>query len=152
MITIVKADKADAKELLKAKTDAFSWDVKTYGYGPPEYDSLEHQIKIFDNDRVRYYKILNGPKLIGGICVFTLDNNHYHLGGLYIATEHQNKGIGSQAIEFLYNEFPDADKWTLETPYLSFRNHHFYEKFGFKKTGETQPEADGFYLFQYERK
>jgi hypothetical protein len=34
---------------------------------------------------------------------------------------------------------------------LSFRNHHFYEKHGFKKVGETQPEADGFYLFQYEK-
>jgi GNAT superfamily N-acetyltransferase len=151
MVMLVKATKADAKELLEAKVDAFSWDVITYGFGPPEYDSLESQLRIFDKEKVRYFKILDDTKLVGGICVLVLDDNHYHLGGLYIATEFQNKGIGSQAIEFLFHEFPDAGKWTLDTPYLSFRNHHFYEKLGFKKVGETLPETDGFYLFQYEK-
>jgi hypothetical protein len=54
-------------------------------------------------------------------------------------------------MKFLFEEFAGAEKWTLETPYLSFRNHHFYEKLGYKKVGETQPEPDGFHLFLYEK-
>lgn len=42
----------------------------------------------------------------------------------------------------------------LHTPYKNFRNHHFYEKMGYKKIGETQPKEDknGFYLFEYEKR
>jgi hypothetical protein len=41
-----------------------------------------------------------------------------------------------------------AQVWRFERPP---RNHHFYEKLGFVKTGETEPEPDGFYLFLYEK-
>jgi len=43
-------------------------------------------------------------------------------------------------------------KWSLDTPYLSYRNHHFYEKMGYKKVGETQLEKGSkFRLFEYEK-
>lgn len=54
-------------------------------------------------------------------------------------------------MKFLNDEFPDAITWTLETPCLSYRIHHFYEKHGFVEVGETEPREDGFYLFSYER-
>ena len=62
-------------------------------------------------------------------------------------------GIGTNAMKFLEMEFPDAKKWTLETPHLSYRNHHFYEKMGFTKVGETEPDPknNGFYLYLYEK-
>jgi len=151
MITITKASKDDAEELLAVKIDAFSEDVKLYGYGPDEYGSLEKQIAIFDKKYVRYFKISNDNKIIGGLCVYVRENKHYHLAAIYIAQDYQNMGIGSKAFEFLFKEFDDAKKWTLDTPYLSFRNHHFYEKLKFIKVGETAPESDGFYLFLYEK-
>lgn len=151
MITITKASKTDAKELLRAKIDAFSWDVETYGYGPPNYDSLELFIKSFDIDNVYNFKILINNKIIGGITVFALEHRHYHLGGLYIKPEYQNLGIGSMTMDFLFSVFDGAEKWTLETPYRSFRNHHFYEKLGFRKIGQSSPAPDGFYVFLYEK-
>lgn len=35
----------------------------------------------------------------------------------------------------------------------NYRNHHFYEKMGYRKIGETEPKMDkgGFYLFEYEK-
>lgn len=44
--------------------------------------------------------------------------------------------------------------WRLHTPYKNYRNHHFYEKMGYKKIGETVPKVDkvGFYLFEYEKR
>jgi hypothetical protein len=48
--------------------------------------------------------------------------------------------------------YPDARKWSLDTPYKSYRNHYFYEKHGYVKVGETQPEKENeFYLFLYEK-
>ncbi|MDP4108992.1 MAG: GNAT family N-acetyltransferase [Bacillota bacterium] len=151
MITIAKAGKEDAEKLVSAKKDAFSWDVNIYGYGPPEYDSIDKQIETLENEKVRYFKILDGDTVVGGMCVFLLGKKHCHLGALYIIQAYQNKKIGTKAVEFLFNAFPEYNKWTLETPYKSFRNHHFYEKLGFRKTGETKPEADGFFLYLYEK-
>lgn len=65
---------------------------------------------------------------------------------------YQNKKIGSMLMKHLDEVFPDAKLWHLNTPYKSYRNHHFYEKYGYVKVGETEPEKDGFCLFQYERR
>jgi RimJ/RimL family protein N-acetyltransferase len=152
MFSIERASKIDAEELYKAKLDAFSEEVKIYGFGPPGYDSLEHQIAVLNDSGVHYFKMLYDKALVGGISVRERDNKHYYLSGLYIITSFQNRGLGSEAMKFLFDEYKDADKWTLETPYLSYRNHHFYEKLGFQKVGTTEPEPDGFHLFLYEKK
>lgn len=151
MISFQKADKSDSTELLESKIDAFADEVSIYGFGPPSYDSPEAQLAVFDKPNVHYFKILDNTAIIGGICVAGLQAGHYHLSGIYIKSNYQNRGVGSAAIRFLFDTFPDEKKWTLETPHRSFRNHHFYEKFGFKKVGETEPEPDGFYLFLYEK-
>ncbi len=151
MVAIAWAEKLDAEKLIELKVDAFAWDVKTYGYGPTDYNSLEKQLEVMGREDVRYYKIIDGGTIIGGLCVFLHENTHCHLGAAYIASGYQNRGIGSRAMELLFREFPGARRWTLDTPYLSFRNQHFYEKLGFQKVGETPKEADGFYLFLYEK-
>lgn len=77
----------------------------------------------------------------------------YWLGGIYIEKASQNKGIGAKAISFIEGEFSQAKRWRLHTPYKNYRNHHFYEKMGYRKIGETTPKEDkgGFYLFEYEK-
>lgn len=35
-------------------------------------------------------------------------------------------------------EFPRAVQWSLDTPYLNIKNHHFYEKLGYIKVGEHE--------------
>lgn len=57
-----------------------------------------------------------------------------------VSKEYQNQGIGAKAISFLENEFPDAKCWRLYTPYKNYRNHHFYEKMGYKKLEKQNPE------------
>jgi len=40
--------------------------------------------------------------------------------------------------------------WRLVTPYKAYRNHHFYEKFGYTKVSEIQPDPDNeFKVFEY---
>lgn len=151
MITFMRALVDDAREFLNAKIDAFKEEAELYGSGPTGYDVIENQIR--DIKESYCYKMVEDGKIIGGMGIVDKGMGHYWICFMFVDLAHQNKGIGTLAIEFLETEFPQAHKWTLETPYLSYRNHHFYEKQGFVKVGETKPrpEKNGFFLFLYEK-
>lgn len=124
-----------------------------YGHGPNEMDSVEKEkefIRNIDGNNFSYILLDNG-KIIGGMGGIDNGNGNLYIGCIYIALEYQSKGIGSMILEFLKDKFPSTTTWTLETPYLSYRNHHFYEKHGFVKVGETEPRDDVFFLFLYEK-
>ncbi|MFJ6210225.1 GNAT family N-acetyltransferase [Lysinibacillus sp. NPDC092081] len=57
---------------------------------------------------------------------------------MFISKKYQNKGLGSQIMKLVEGEFPLAVEWVLDTPHLNSRNHHFYEKIGYKKIGQHQ--------------
>lgn len=152
MISIRKAEEKDAEQLLAVKIRAFREEVALYGGGPLDFDSMDHQLENIRESH--YYKILDDENtIIGGLGVRDKGDGVFWLCSIYIDDKFQNRGLGTLAMRFLDHEFPTAKKWVLETPCLSFRNHHFYEKLGFIKVGETDPEQDnnGFYLFLYEK-
>jgi GNAT superfamily N-acetyltransferase len=152
-IEFIKSEESDAEKIVLAKVNAFTEEVKLYGYGPDGMDSVEWErefIKNKDGNNFSYILLDNG-NIIGGFGGVDRGKGDLHLGCIYVVLEYQNKGIGSMIMKFLNEKFPDAVRWTLDTPYLSFRNHHFYEKNGFVKVGETEPLEDGFYLFLYEK-
>lgn len=150
MFRIERANLADAEALMTIKIRAFSEDVALYGAGPPGYDSLEQQRNTITSRD--YYKFLFQDQLIGGGCVREMAEGEYYLASLYIEPNYHNRHLGTQAMQVLFEKYPQAKRWTLDTPYRSFRNHHFYEKLGFIKVGETEPDKDtGFHLFMYAR-
>lgn len=151
MIKLERACAKDAPALLAAKVDAFSAEVKLYGYGPPNYNSPEDTSRAICRPGSHYYKILKCGILAGGLCAQDMGGGHFHLNSIYVLTAMQGGGTGTAAMRLLFKACPEASRWTLETPYLSIRNHHFYEKLGFVKTAETPPEPDGFHLFLYEK-
>jgi GNAT superfamily N-acetyltransferase len=147
-----KSEVSDAEEIILVRANAFKEEVKIYGHGPNEMDSVEQErefIKNTDGNNFSYI-LLDDGKIIGGMGGIDKGNGDFYLGCAYVALEYQSKGIGNMIMKFLYDKFPGAKKWTLETPYLSYRNHHFYERHGFVKVGETEPREDGFFLFLYE--
>lgn len=152
-IEFKKSEVSDAEEIILVKANAFKEEVNTYGHGPSEMDSVVQEKEFIKNEGGNNfsYIILDEGKIIGGMGGAYKGEGNFHLGCIYVALDFQSKGIGSLIMEFLNDEFPDAVSWTLETPYLSYRNHHFYEKHGFVKVGETEPRDDGFFLFLYER-
>lgn len=150
MIAFERATTEDAPILLEIKVRAFAWDVETYGMGPPDYDSLEDMIASIQ--RALYYKILHSDRIIGGFSLYRHGEEHFEIGSIYIDPCLHNTGLGTRTLEFIEAEFPHVKRWTLSTPYLSFRNHHFYEKMGYVKTGEeVLEELAGFRLFHYEK-
>jgi len=150
-VTFEHATPADAEDLVKVQIAAFHDDARLYpgvGFGgPPGYDSIDvmHQ-KIQEGN---YYKIVLDGQIVGGLGVFDKGAGHFHLDVLYIDPAYHNRGVGSQAIQFIEETYP-ATKWTLDTPDYAVRNHHFYEKFGYVKVG--QQEFPDITLLAYEKR
>lgn len=149
-ITCERATPADAEILVKVQIAAFHDDARLYPGvelgGPPGYDSVEVMLrKIRETD---VYKIVVDGEIIGGIIVYDEGDGHYHLDVLDVDPAYHNRGVGTQAMQFIERTYP-AQKWTLNTPGYALRNQHFYEKLGYVKVGEAP--FDGFILFDYEK-
>ena len=75
-------------------------------------------------------------------------DGHYHLDLLFISPDHHNRGIGTQAMQFVGDAY-SATRWTLDTPIWTIRNIRFYEKLGYVRVGEV--EDDDTTLIMYEK-
>lgn len=99
-----------------------------------------------------YYKILLDDTIVGGINLFDNGGEHFSLGAIFIDPQFHNQGIGSMAIKFIEEKHSQVKKWTLDTPSLNINNHRFYERHGYIKVGEIQPQKDvEFYLSIFEK-
>jgi GNAT superfamily N-acetyltransferase len=150
MINFAVAEMKDLETLREISLKAFRDDLKKYGALPPEIDSIEWHISKIE--RGMYYKILVDDMIAGGINLYDLGDGHFCLGAIFISPEYQSQGIGSKAIEFIEKKYDHVKRWTLDTPYLNTGNHRFYEKHGYRKVDEIQPQKDvEFYLYIYEK-
>ena len=62
--------------------------------------------------------------------------NRNSIPRIIINGEYQNKGLGSALMALLEANYPLARSFSLDTPHLNIRNHHFYEKLGYKVAGD----------------
>jgi GNAT superfamily N-acetyltransferase len=136
VIRFEKARSKDAATLARISERAFHSDIHCGASGlggPPGYKSDEWQKKMM---RIGdYYKILAGDEIVGGLIVFRKGPRQYQLGRIFVDPDHQNQGVGTQAMEFLGEEYPLAKRWTLDTPAWNRRTRHFYKKVGFVEVG-----------------
>ena len=149
--TFERAQINDAEIMVEVQIAAFHHDSVMYPDvplgGPPGYDSvaeMQHRIRTDE-----CYKILDDGQIIGGIIVFIRGRGHYHLDIIFVDPTCHNRGIGTQAMQFLEATYP-ARLWTLDTPVYAIRNQHFYEKLGYIKVRHF--EVDGFALIAYEKR
>jgi ribosomal protein S18 acetylase RimI-like enzyme len=149
-IAFERATPSDAEALVKVQIASFHSDAVLYPGvgvgGPPGYDSVEITLKKIEEDE--FYKIVFEGQIIGGIIVVDMGEGHFHLDVLNVDPSYHNRGIGTQAMQFIERTYP-ATKWTLDTPAYAIRNQHFYEKFDYVKVGETN--HNGFILWAYEK-
>lgn len=144
-----KSTVEDIESLLPIQKASFQEDLEKYedfktNPACETYEKLAENIKKY-----HHFTILDGQTIIGAIDLRG-NEERMHIDKLFIGPSNQNKGVGTDAILFLEKKFPKVKLWTLYTPYLSFRNHYFYEKFGYKKTKEVQLTTN-LVLFKYEK-
>lgn len=126
MIKLLEASIDDTDAILEAKVDAWTNEVKLYGHGPEKYDDRENFKKLFKTHRI--FKIVNDNEIIGGITCVNTGDNAYYIGSVFVKQKYQDQEVGTRAMNLLFNLIPEAVLWKLNTPYLSYKNHHFYEK------------------------
>jgi GNAT superfamily N-acetyltransferase len=155
MIRIERALVDDIEKLRQVGVQAFAEDTERYGASPAGIDLIEnHRTWI---ETYHYYKILLEEVIVGGMLVMPADDA-YELEALFITPKFQSQGIGSRAMTFLEEAYPNAKKWGLCTAYLNDSIRRFYEKRGYEKVGQTKPgnhpevPDKDFHLFLFEKR
>jgi len=146
MLQFKKARPRDGAALAKVSERAFHSDIYCGAPGlggPPGYKSEDWQARMMRFGQ--YYKMLVDGQIVGGFIVFRKAPREYELGRIFVDPDFQNQGIGTQAFEFMWQEFPLAKRWTLGTPAWNRRTRHFYKKVGFVEMGE---DGHGGVLFE----
>ncbi|HRY72289.1 MAG TPA: GNAT family N-acetyltransferase [Spirochaetia bacterium] len=149
-IEIRRAVRTDAPGLLAIQRACFLPDLEKYGDEAtnPANESLERlERKI---EACLYFAVLEEGELIGGIDVRRRDERRYRLNRIFIDPARQDLGIGRFCVRRIEELFPEAEEWDLDTPHLSFRNHHLYESLGYVKVGESRQEGS-LVLYEYRK-
>lgn len=153
MVSIEAADPDDTAELNRTLYDAFSQasveDFGVEGVIPPGVDDGSMVETAFEEQII--YSIRDQHTLIGGIIVEERPPDEMFLQTLWIDPEHQRKQVGSEAMAFLEDTYPDVAAWSLETPKASDRNRRFYEKHGYRVVAEEGTEGEEVVLLTYRK-
>ncbi|WP_026907280.1 GNAT family N-acetyltransferase [Paucisalibacillus globulus] len=135
-LIILRTKKEEASKLLVIQKKAFKDDLEKYQdhESSPVNEPIERlrmKIELFF-----HYTIWLNDEIIGGIDVRDLGDGKYRLNRIFISPDFQGLGLGTRIMQVMESEFSQAKEWSLDTPHLNSKNHHFYEKLGYIKVGE----------------
>jgi GNAT superfamily N-acetyltransferase len=136
VIRFEKARSSDANDLARISERAFHSDIHCGAPapgGPPGYNLAAWQARMMR--LADYFKIVVEDQIVGGLVVLRKGPRRYELGRIFVDPDWQNRGVGTQAIEFLWEAYPLAKCWTLGTPAWNRRTRHFYRTVGFVEVG-----------------
>ena len=126
-----KAGPADAALLVELYNAAFYSDYVRYGECPA-YGRTREQMEQSILDFPKFL-ILSGGRPVGCVSCREAESGTYEIGCLCVFPEHQGKGFGTAAVEFVKSYYQDWKRFTLVTPADKQQNVKFYtEKCGFR--------------------
>lgn len=159
-ITLVLATEKDANLIHEMKYEAFLplynkyHDDKT----SPVMEKIEKVIWQIQSEGSAYYLIrLNGENA-GAIRILQRKDANgfiegaYRISPLFILPKFQNQGIGYAAIQKVFEQYPQAKTWSLDTIKQEEGNCHLYEKCGFVRKSGEKPINEGMTLVDYEKR
>jgi ribosomal protein S18 acetylase RimI-like enzyme len=139
MVTFEPIVETDLDALTAVMTRAFDDDSQKHlgkeRGGPPGYDNGDFFRQwLFGYEESIGYKIIADGAIIGALIVWIHPDHENFLGTVFVDPAYQDRGVGTQAWQFIEATYLDTRSWTLETPAWATKNHYFYEeKCGFRK-------------------
>ncbi len=141
VLSLALAEPSDAEILAQISKRAFDSDVAVGAPGiggPPGYDSPAWQVEMMGS--ASYFKFLVADEIVGGAIVFPGQRGRIYLGRVFLDPRLHGQGVGLAAMGLLFDHFPEARKWVLETPSWNIRTRNFYLKVGFQLIKETDED------------
>jgi GNAT superfamily N-acetyltransferase len=151
-VEVLEATPEDSEVLAEISKRAFESDIdvgSSVKGGPMGYDSVEVHRKDAKREWLDYLKVLYEGQIVGGMRVYKMHPGHYEIMGVFVDPDYHRRGIGQKSFELVMKMYPDAKKWTLDTPDWNIRTKNFYEKLGFVQYGVMRWEPE-FELRAYE--
>jgi GNAT superfamily N-acetyltransferase len=139
-VALRRARPEEAAALAGISTRAFHSDAAIGGPktgGPPGYDSPEWQKEAMGWSE--YYAVLVAGRLAGGAIVSPGGHGRYRLNRIFLDPEWHGQGIGRRLMALLWEAYPHARRWALDTPVWNRRTRRFYESLGFEDVGRQTP-------------
>lgn len=137
------AGSEDAEALAEISKRSFESDVEVglaKPGGPAGYASAKWQLEMMARASA-YWKILLDETLVGGAIVVSHPRGRYYLARIFLDPAVHRQGIGSRVMQLLFDAYPEARLWNLETPPWNTRTRAFYEKLGFEVVNETKTDV-----------
>jgi GNAT superfamily N-acetyltransferase len=137
-VELALAREEDLEDLTEICIRAFHTDVECGAPevgGPPGYDDVGFQRRMLDRAEA-YLKIVVDGQAVGGFLVFRLEEDVFYLCQLFLDPDHHRHGVGTEAMELMFERYPQARIWRTDTPAWNTRTRPFYEKLGFAVTKE----------------
>ncbi|WP_144449108.1 GNAT family N-acetyltransferase [Halalkalibacter nanhaiisediminis] len=149
-IRIQRTTKGEVSELLKIQKEVFQADLQRYKDYESSPATESHDSFIQRINESFHYTIFIEGELAGGINIWKITSTHMGLFRIFLKEHFQNRGYGSEIMRLVEHQFPEAQKWSLNTPKDNVRNRYFYERIGYQKIGELQVN-DKLILIEYEK-
>lgn len=139
ILTYKDLEEIDIESLIPIMKSSFDLDTKMHTNleedGPKGYDNGELLKKLMKLEDAEIKVIYLDSVMIGSYTIIK-SKDIYTLEMLFIRPDYTSKGIGSRVWKDIETAYNGVKTWFVETPGYSKRNHHFYEKCGFKKMNE----------------
>ena len=152
-IKLVKANIADAEELLKMQKTAFEELLNKYEdyETSPANEPLEKVIKRLNEPFTYFYFIESDGKKIGAVRVVDKKSSEpKHISPIFILPEYRNCGYAQTAIrqaETIHGSYG----WEIDTILQEPANCRLYEKMGYCKTGKIRVISPKLTLVYYKK-
>ena len=141
ILSLALAEPSDAEILAQISKRAFDSDAAVGAPdagGPPGYDSPAWQTEMMGS--ASYFKFLVADEIAGGAIVFPGQRGRIYLGRIFLDPRFHGQGMGVAIMRMLFEHYPEARKWVLETPPWNIRTRNFYLKVGFRLVKETEED------------
>lgn len=152
-IQLVLAAEQDAEVIHEMKYEAFLPLYEKYqdDETSPVKETKENLLMKMRQEGSDYYLIKCREENAGAVRVVERGEGIFYISPVFVLPQYQNRGIGGAVIQTLFQKYPQAVTWRLDTILQEAGNCHLYEKCGFVRTGKEKPVNAQMTLVDYEK-